>query len=109
MPHICSSELDGALQFRGGLRGLEWKEAQLCNDGLLRFALKRLVLECDMLPHPMAVTLWLTQRNQGDRIHTSCRVVVKIFPLSKDLSGPHGERRERDVHASHEALELYKG
>lgn len=35
------------------------KEAELCNERVLRFALKRLVTTRDVLPQPKAGSLWL--------------------------------------------------
>lgn len=38
-----------------------WKETELCNERVLRFALKRLVTTRDVLPHPKAGSLWLSR------------------------------------------------
>lgn len=84
------------------------KEAELCNERVLRFALKRVVTTRDTLPHPKAGSLWLAQSNQEGRIHTSWGVVAEICPFFEDLSGSTWGRRETEVLASHKTLELHK-
>lgn len=78
-----------------------WKETELCNERVLRFALKRPVTTPDVLPHPKAGSLWLTRGQNSHQLMSP----GEIWPFFEDLSGSTWGRRETDVPASLKALE----